>query len=250
MSTHFHNLEKKNGLIPIFINAVTGEFRASSTISFGARGDSYYEYLLKQWIQDGKSIDWLRSDYAEAITGAKSVLMKYSQPNHLLFVGELVGIDRFSPKMDALACFLPGTLALGVMNGLPAEHLVIAEELANTCHEMYIRQPTKLGPEIAHFNIGSGMDVPEGTVDIHVKDNDAHALLRPEFVESLFYLYRLTKNHTYQEWGWDVFLAIEKHGRVAGGGYASIEDVRTTGKVRHRDHMESFLMAGEQRMNG
>ncbi|OQV17586.1 Endoplasmic reticulum mannosyl-oligosaccharide 1,2-alpha-mannosidase [Hypsibius exemplaris] len=243
VSEHFHKLEKKNGLIPIFINAITGEFRPSSTISFGARGDSYYEYLLKQWIQDGKRVDWLRSDFIEAMAGAKTHLIKYSHPNHLLFVGELLGGDHFSPKMDALACFLPGTLALGVMNGLPLEHLEIAEQLANTCHEMYVRQATKLGPEIAHFNVGSGMEVPLGTVDIHVKDNDAHALLRPEFVESLFYLYRLTKNQTYQDWGWDVFQALEKHAKVPNGGYASIEDVRTTGKVRQRDHMESFLLA-------
>lgn len=49
-----HNLEKKNGLVPIFINANTGMFRIFSTITLGARGDSYYEYLVKQWIQTGK----------------------------------------------------------------------------------------------------------------------------------------------------------------------------------------------------
>lgn len=49
-----HNLEKKNGLVPIFINAQTGMFRNFATISLGARGDSYYEYLVKQWIQTGK----------------------------------------------------------------------------------------------------------------------------------------------------------------------------------------------------
>jgi hypothetical protein len=41
-----------NGLVPIFINANSGKFRAASTITLGARGDSYYEYLLKQWIQE------------------------------------------------------------------------------------------------------------------------------------------------------------------------------------------------------
>lgn len=43
-----------NGLVPIFINANTGMFRNFATISLGARGDSYYEYLVKQWIQTGK----------------------------------------------------------------------------------------------------------------------------------------------------------------------------------------------------
>lgn len=49
-----HNLDKKSGLAPIQINANTGQFRSFSTITLGARGDSYYEYLLKQWLQTGK----------------------------------------------------------------------------------------------------------------------------------------------------------------------------------------------------
>lgn len=54
-----HSLEKMNGLVPIFINANTGTFRNFATISLGARGDSYYEYLLKQWIQTGKKTNYL-----------------------------------------------------------------------------------------------------------------------------------------------------------------------------------------------
>jgi len=52
---HVHAEPKKDGLVPIFINAQTGKLRNSATISVGARGDSYYEYLLKQWLQTGKS---------------------------------------------------------------------------------------------------------------------------------------------------------------------------------------------------
>lgn len=52
-----HALEKNEGLVPIFVNANTGLFRSFATISLGARGDSYYEYLLKQWLQTGKKPD-------------------------------------------------------------------------------------------------------------------------------------------------------------------------------------------------
>lgn len=46
----------------------------------------------------------------------------------------------------------------------------------------------------------------EGTAgDMSVKTNDAHNLLRPEFVESLWYMYQVTGNHTYQQWGWHIF---------------------------------------------
>lgn len=57
VSQHVHTLEKKDGLVPIFINANSGQFRSYATITLGARGDSYYEYLLKQWLQTGKKID-------------------------------------------------------------------------------------------------------------------------------------------------------------------------------------------------
>lgn len=51
---HVHTLPKTDGLVPIWISADTGQFR-QGTITLGARGDSYYEYLLKQWLQVGRS---------------------------------------------------------------------------------------------------------------------------------------------------------------------------------------------------
>lgn len=57
VSEHVHKLKKPDGLVPIFINPMTGQFNFDSEIKIGARGDSYYEYLLKQWIQTGKTID-------------------------------------------------------------------------------------------------------------------------------------------------------------------------------------------------
>lgn len=44
---------RTQGLAPILVNPETGKFH-SNTITLGARGDSYYEYLLKQWILSGK----------------------------------------------------------------------------------------------------------------------------------------------------------------------------------------------------
>jgi len=45
----------------------------------------------------------------------------------------------------------------------------------------------------------------ENQMDMYVKTNDAHNLLRPEFVESLFYMWYFTGNKTYQDWGWQIF---------------------------------------------
>lgn len=42
-------------------------------------------------------------------------------------------------------------------------------------------------------------------MDMYVKMNDAHNLLRPEFIESLFYMWYFTGNKTFQDWGWQIF---------------------------------------------
>ena len=65
---------------------------------------------------------------------------------------------------DHLVCFLPGTLALGVKNGLPQSHMKLAEDLIYTCYQMYHRMPTGLSPEIAYFNLN-----PQEREDIIVK---------------------------------------------------------------------------------
>ncbi|XP_063227766.1 endoplasmic reticulum mannosyl-oligosaccharide 1,2-alpha-mannosidase isoform X2 [Bacillus rossius redtenbacheri] len=237
VSLHVHNLPKTEGLVPIFINANTGQFRMYSTITLGARGDSYYEYLLKQWLQTGRTVDYFRDDYLEAIAGVQKLLVRRTNPNKYLFVGELLAGGRdFKPKMDHLTCYLPGTLALGVHSGLPKSHMRLAEELLFTCYQTYAQQPTFLAPEITYFNIQEG-----AKTDFYVKTNDAHNLLRPEFVESLWYMYQLTGNRTYQQWGWNIFQAFEKYAKVTNG-YTSLGNVRNTLNTRPRDMMESFFL--------
>lgn len=244
VSEHVHTLEKLDGLVPIFINANTGLFRSYSTITLGARGDSYYEYLLKQWLQTGKTVDYLREDYVAAIEGVDKHLTRRTAQSHLLFVGELlVGGKDFKPKMDHLTCYLPGTLALGVHNGMPKWHSRLAADLLVTCRETYVRQPTGLAPEITYFHVGQAPgEGSDASSDMSVKASDAHTLLRPEFLESLYYMWALTGNSTYQEWGWDVFRAMERHARVPHG-YTSLGSVRNPANTRPKDMMESFFLA-------
>ncbi|KAK2120769.1 hypothetical protein P7K49_002155 [Saguinus oedipus] len=55
VTQHIHSLSgKKDGLVPMFINTHSGLFTHLGVFTLGARADSYYEYLLKQWIQGGK----------------------------------------------------------------------------------------------------------------------------------------------------------------------------------------------------
>ena len=83
--------------------------------------------------------------------------------------------------------------------------MVLAEELASTCYLTFARQPTFLAPEITHFN-----SEPSSTNDFYVKPADSHYLLRPETIESLWYLYYVTGNKTYQDWGWNIFQVKSK----------------------------------------
>ena len=94
--------------------------------------------------------------------------------------------------------------------------LQMAEELAYTCYLTFARQPTFLAPEITYFNqAGTFMHRSGGagspSADFYVKPNDSHYLLRPETIESLWYLYYVTGNKTYQDWGWNIFQVICVH---------------------------------------
>uniref|UniRef100_A0A8B9KBW0 alpha-1,2-Mannosidase n=1 Tax=Astyanax mexicanus TaxID=7994 RepID=A0A8B9KBW0_ASTMX len=232
-----HKLEgKQDGLVPMFINTNSGQFTHLGIYTLGARADSYYEYLLKQWIQGGKKETELLEDYLQAVEGVKKNLLKKSSPLGLTFVGEL-SHGHFSPKMDHLVCFLPGTLALGAHHGLDAEHMELAKQLMETCYQMYAQMETGLAPEIAHFNMQTG-----SAQDVDVKLADRHNLLRPETVESLFYLYRFTKDKKYQNWGWEILQSFNKYTRVETGGYTSINNVRDPKNPSPRDKMESFFL--------
>ncbi|KAI5055411.1 hypothetical protein GOP47_0028932 [Adiantum capillus-veneris] len=267
---HFKDLPKTDGLVPIYISPRSGKFHGGN-IRLGSRGDSYYEYLLKVWLRHGgavsnkKSISFLREMYDEAMEGVKSHLVRTSKPKGLKFVGELPsgsGGD-FSPKMDHLVCFLAGNLALGATRGLikqeamdkglfdaqDVENFQLAEDLAKTCYEMYSVTATGLAPEIAYFHMDE--EYPEGLsggnagsefkedIIIHVRDR--HNLLRPETVESLFILYRITGDSKYRDWGWKIFQAFESHTKVESGGFSSLDDV-TTIPAPKRDKMETFFL--------
>lgn len=178
----------------------------------------------------------LVSDYIQAIDGVFSQLLKRTPKENHVYIGELINGKEFKPKMDHLTCYLPGTLLLGHHYGMPDSHLLLAKDLLETCYQTYMKQPTQLAPEISYFALTESEEL-----DIYVKPNDAHNLLRPEFVESLYYFYALTGNRSYQDMGWTIFQAFEKYAKVAHG-YSSIGNVKNIFNTRLRDMMESFWL--------
>ncbi|VFQ63381.1 unnamed protein product [Cuscuta campestris] len=219
-----------DGLLPIYLNPHSWR-KSHSTITFGAMGDSFYEYLLKAWIQGNKTdaVMHYRIMWETSMKGLES-LVRRSTPSSFAYICEKTG-GSFSDKMDELACFAPGMLALGASgynSDESGKFLSLAEELAWTCYNFYQSTSTKLAGENYFFHKGQEMSV--GT---------SWNILRPETVESLFYLWRLTGNKTYQDWGWNIFQAFEKNCRIESG-YVGLKDVNTGVKD---NVMQSFFLA-------
>ena len=56
MVKHIDSIYPPDGLVPLYISPQTGQ-PTSNKISMGAMGDSFYEYLLKVWVQGGKKAE-------------------------------------------------------------------------------------------------------------------------------------------------------------------------------------------------
>ena len=125
-------------------------------------------------------------------------------------------------------------------------YLEFATDLMETCIKIYTDIPTGLAPEIVYFRTNT-TDVyynakSFGAGDIVVKNDDAHSLLRPEAIESLFYFWRITKNERYRTIAWSIFQSFNNYSRVDTGGYASLDDVRSIPPPQ-RDRLDSFFLA-------
>ncbi|KAI0465738.1 glycoside hydrolase family 47 protein [Xylaria cf. heliscus] len=79
--------------------------------------------------------------------------------------------------------------------------------------------------------------LPKGFVDVTWKSY----ILRPEAIESVWYMYRITGDKKWQDKGWEMFEAIIRHTTTEAGSSA-IDNVLST-NPRQSDEMESFWTA-------
>lgn len=248
-------ISRDDGLFPIFVRNSFSEQEAqqqpklsdgnpkpqftTTKVTFGAMGDSLYEYFLKVWLQGGKTEPMYREMYDKAIQSMHDKLLQFSNPSKLAYVADDVGGGQLDHKMDHLVCFLGGTLALGAYTdplGLESPRaqrdLKTARALTYTCYQMYARMPTGISAEFVQF---------EGGQDFVIGRGAPHYLLRPEAVESFFYLSHLTGDPIYREWGWECFQAIEKYCKTSFA-YGELSNVAVP-EMKPRDKMESFFLA-------
>ncbi|XXQ34498.1 alpha-1,2-Mannosidase [Plasmodiophora brassicae] len=237
------NSRTDGGLLPTLFDVHSGR-PANDQLTMGAMADSYYEYLLKLYIMSERSFATVLPMYIEAIDGmVDRLVIEWVDPVTNTERARLVQRDNgmVSDRMEHLACFVPGMLVLGAKYGednrVPEllsrkkRHMDLAAKLTATCVSMYTMNPSGLPAEYIEFDRSNNARVSQ----------DRRYLLRPETVESLFIMWRVTKDPQYREQGWKIFQAIEQHCRT-DVAYAAIQDV-TVPSAPQMDNMESFLIA-------
>ncbi|KAG9023567.1 mannosyl-oligosaccharide alpha-1,2-mannosidase, partial [Serendipita sp. 407] len=172
----------------VFMNPADGEFIVSP-VRLGSRGDSYFEYLLKQYLQTSRKERDLLRMWDDAIDQIHENLLLRTPKRDLLFVAELDPEQdqqgqiswRREPKQDHLTCFLAGTLMLSAAHtrgtndpnvqsaSIPpkpsdfeagsraARDWRTGEDLLKSCYDTQ-KTSTGLSPEIVHFRTSTEPD--------------------------------------------------------------------------------------------
>ncbi|TPX30256.1 hypothetical protein SmJEL517_g06146 [Synchytrium microbalum] len=228
------------GLFPIHMNAVdTGKdpqkLVAVANLfeySLGSESDSFYEYLLKLYLSTGSEQYW--EMYTAAADAFSSHLVMDNERGNL-FIPKTTMDNRTKVSFDAtfehLSCFAGGMFGLGALSrrtGNWTEHLHLGKRLTETCYKSYSNTATGLGAE--------GTD----PLTLSPTNPSHYYILRPETIESIFYMWRFTHDPIYREWGWEIAQSINKHCRT-DSGFSGLRNVMASGD--HDNRMESFFIA-------
>ncbi|KAI7806453.1 putative mannosyl-oligosaccharide 1 [Triplophysa rosa] len=190
-----NKIEKPRGLYPNFLSPVSGNW-VQHHVSIGGLGDSFYEYLIKSYLMSDKTDEEAKRMYYSAMEAIETNLVQKSQGG-LTYVAEWRG-GILDHKMGHLACFSGGMIGIGADDASQENrqhYLNLAAEITHTCHESYSRTATKLGPEAFRFDGGAEA--------VATRLSDRYYILRPEVIESYMYMWRLTHDPKYREWGWE-----------------------------------------------
>ncbi|KUI61866.1 putative mannosyl-oligosaccharide alpha-1,2-mannosidase 1B [Cytospora mali] len=248
------------GMWPTAINFQFEEVMSDHAFTIGALADSLYEYLPKMFILTGG----LEPSYEKMYRRAMDVII-----NHILFRPMLpdnqdilfsgttfVREDRIDhvPEGQHLACFAGGMFLLGGKIFDIAPHVRIGERLTRGCSWGYDAFPTGLLPEIFALIPCPSLAGCEWDAERWIREGDQrlkkgfqHArdpryILRPEAIESVFILYRVTGKEELREVAWTMFQSIIEATKTPIANSA-IADVTVTGATEKLDSMESFWLA-------
>ncbi|HSK74369.1 MAG TPA: glycoside hydrolase family 47 protein [Pyrinomonadaceae bacterium] len=208
-----YNRRSEIGLVGTRINVETGKWTNTGS-HISAEIDSYYEYLLKCAILfDDKDC---KKMWQESITAVNKYLADDFRGELWYGHADMTTGKRTRTTYGALDAFFPGVLAL-------SGDLERAKRLQDSSFKMW----TKHGIEPEVFDYQK-MEV------VH-----AGYPLRPEIVESTYYLYQYTGDEKYLQMGKTFFDDFVKYCKTEAG-YAALKSVVTKEK---NDSMQSFLFA-------
>lgn len=255
---------KLPGMWPTFVDVQNGFLTPDSSFTLGSMADSLYEYLPKMYALLGGLDDSYRAMYVKAMDTAKAFLlfrpMVPDEDTDILFSGTVLsngnGIIDLMPKSQHLTCFVGGMFAMGGKLFGIEEDLEIGARLARGCAWAYDVMPTGVMPEEftlipcrepnmarcdweeARWDKEGKPRFPKGFSSVHAPGY----MLRPEAIESVFYLYRITGDPAWQDMAWDMFESIRRVTETKYA-YSAIEDVTRSNKPKKLDSMESFWLA-------
>ncbi|KAI0079675.1 alpha mannosidase-like protein [Panus rudis PR-1116 ss-1] len=206
------NRRSELGLVGNTINAWTGSWLHPEITSIGAGIDSFYEYALKWYILSGDV------EFLDVWQEAYASVMRYPRaPDGFWYRSANIHTgDMAYAMVDSLSAFWPGLQ-------------VLAGDIENAIksHLVYWNLWKRFSglPEIwdMNFRQATSLQYP----------------LRPEFVESTWYLYRATRDPFYLDVGERILYNIIWRSKVQCG-LAGINDLRTNGQD---DRMESFVLS-------
>lgn len=271
------------GMWPTMVNMRAADVVSGRGFTLGSGADSLYEYITKMIaLQGGKDARFATMSTQWMDTANDNMFFRPMLPDgrDILFAGNLDfdarGVPNLDPESEHLACFLGGTYALGGrLLGRPG-YVDVGAKLALGCAYAYEAMPTGMMPE--RFNMikcdprgdGAGSGSGSGSCAWNetrwdeerarkkfqakasdplgfVTTKDPRYILRPEAIESIFYLWRITGEQKYQDIAWAMFAAVS-NGTETEFANAAVRDVTSTEKVLDKeDYMEVRVFLAYQR---
>ncbi|KAJ2450906.1 Vacuolar protein-sorting-associated protein 33 [Coemansia sp. RSA 2336] len=239
------------GLYPLDFDMMSGRF-TNSAAYWGGGGDSFYEYLIKTWILSDFMLHRNLDMWRESIQAFSNYAVAESIDG-FLFPGFVDG-TKFFPYVDTFTNFIPGTLGIASKLAGSDTYFSLAEQLLEAGYSVFAKMPSSLGAEAVRFvrrNVGSDylqLTAQErAQVDRYgIELQRPYYVLRPELIESLFVMYRLTGKQEYADRVWDIWQGIQRNCRVPNGfvGTANVAaDASSTGILNTVDSTESFFFA-------
>ncbi|KAI1329929.1 glycoside hydrolase family 47 protein [Xylariaceae sp. FL0255] len=250
------------GMWPTFFNLRDMIFDRERQFTLGALADSLYELLPKMFALLGGREPVYEKLYVNAMkTIKRHLLFRPMLPDQadILFTGDAFvkndGSIYLRPEGQHLSCFVGGMFTLGGKLLNIEEHVTIGEKITRGCVWMYDAMPSGIMPEIygllpcptldacawnkTAWELESDQTLKKGVANAR----DPRYLLRPEAIESVFIMYRITGDPEYQEMAWRMFKAI-REATETDLAFSAIPNVTVqSGGTQKLDSMESFWLA-------